>query len=150
MTRKKERSPEEFWRDYEEKVGEKVLARSLGRYLSGWEEFDSPQRNPLWGLLIVTGGGFRFHHFPQVSWLDALSRLNSGWEAPREKALFIPRDRIISVELRSEKSFWKRFFSPRLPLLIIRYRSEDGQERELLAEADSKTEDLARVLNCGP
>jgi hypothetical protein len=151
MARQKERSPEEFWRDYEQKIGEKVLARSLGRYLSGWDEFDDDgsRGNPLWGLLIVTGGGFRFHHFPQVSWLDALSRLNSSWETPKEKTFFIPRDRISSAEPRIEKNRWKRLFAPGLPLLIIRYRDEDGQERELLAETDSKAEDMARLLNCG-
>jgi hypothetical protein len=92
----------------------------------------------------VTGGGFRFHHFPQVSWLDALSRLNSSWETPKEKTFFIPRGQISAAELRIEKNRWKRLFAPGLPLLIIRYQGEDGQARELLAETDSKAEELVR------
>ncbi|MDR0623600.1 MAG: hypothetical protein LBG10_04145 [Treponema sp.] len=143
--REKKRTPDEFWRDYENRIGEKVLARGLGRYLSGWEEFDAAGR-PLWGLLIATEGGFRFHHFPQVNWFEALARLNSGWEAPREKTFFIPREQIIAAELRKETSWWKRLFTPSPPLLIIRYRTAEGTEAELLAETDSQGEGLIAGL----
>jgi hypothetical protein len=149
MARKKERTPEEFWRDYENRIGEKVLARSLGRYLSGWDEFDGPGGRPLWGLLIATEKGFRFHHFPQMSWIDALSRFNSGWEPPQEKTLFIPRQNIITVELRKETSWWKRLLTPSPPLLTIRYRTEGGTEAELLTETDSRAEALLAGLGSG-
>jgi hypothetical protein len=146
MKRKDERTTEEFWRDYEKQTGEKVLARSLGRYLSGWDEFDAAGGNPLWGLLIATEGGFRFHHFPQMSWLDALSRFSPGWEAPREKTFFIPRAHIVAAELRKETNWWKRLFAPAAPLLAIRYRIADGAEAELLAETDSQAEGIIEGL----
>jgi hypothetical protein len=139
MGRGKKQSPEEFWRDYETRIGEKVLARNLGRYLSGWNEFEESGGNPLWGLLIATEGGFRFHHFPQINWFDALSRLSSGWETPQEKTFFIPRDRIVAAEIRKETSWWKRLFAPGSPLLVIRYRKTDGTETELLAELLAET-----------
>jgi hypothetical protein len=146
MSRGKKQNPEEFWRDYETRVGEKVLARTLGRYLSGWDEFDASGGNPLWGLLIATEGGFRFHHFPQVNWFEALSRLSPGWEAPREKTFFIPRDRIIAAEVRKETMWWKRLLAPGAPLLVIRYRKTDGTEAELLAETDTRSEGLVTGL----
>jgi hypothetical protein len=65
---KKRNDPEKFWREYEEKTGEKVLARTLGQYVSGWDEFGDLSAGPLWGLIIATSGGFRFHHFPQANW----------------------------------------------------------------------------------
>ena len=71
LFRKNEVDTEDFWRDYEEKIGEKVLVRSLGQYISGWEEFGGPRGRTLWGLIMATSGGFRFHHFPQVSWFEA-------------------------------------------------------------------------------
>jgi hypothetical protein len=141
-----EQTAEEFWRSYEERTGEKVLARNLGRYLSGWDEFDAPGGRPLWGLLIATDGGFRFHHFPQVNWFDALSRLNRGWEAPQEKTFFIPRDRISAAELGIGKNKWQRFFAFRPPLLKIRYRNDQGLDREIRAETDSKSAALAEQL----
>jgi hypothetical protein len=99
----KEDDPEDFWREYGEKYGEKVLAYTMGQYLSGWAEYEGG----FWGLLIATDGGFRFHHFPQENWLQALSRRSPwGGKDPEEKTIFIPRDRIISAELRVEKVWW--------------------------------------------
>jgi hypothetical protein len=149
MARPREQTPEEFWQEYERQTGEKVLARNLGRFLSGWDEFDGPGGNPLWGLLIVTDRGFRFHHFPQVSWIEALTRFNSAGGGPREKTFFIPREWIRSAELRREKSAWRRIFAPRPPLLKIRYQGEDGQERELLAETDTRAQPLMEALAAG-
>jgi hypothetical protein len=147
MARQKEQSPEEFWRDYENSLGEKVLARGLGRYLSGWDEFDAAGETPLWGLLIVTGRGFRFHHFPQINWFDALVRPHSGGVTPKEKTFFIPHEWIDAAELRLEKSPWRRLFAPRPPLLAIRYRN--GEARELLAETDTRARALAELLGEG-
>jgi len=87
--KKDEISPETFWREYEEKTGEKVLARGLGKYICGWEEFDKKQWNGLWGLIINTSGGFRFHHFPQNSIFDALTQFAAKRdEPPKEKTIF--------------------------------------------------------------
>jgi hypothetical protein len=141
MEKKKDGEAAQFWREYEDRYGEKVHAYVLGRYLSGWEGFDEA----LWGLLIATGGGFRFHHFPHESWLTALSRVTRGGKAPEEKTIFIPRDRIRSAELYREKSLWKRIVLPSPPLLILRYRKEEetGEAEGILrAETEAKAEAL--------
>jgi hypothetical protein len=111
-----------------------ALSFSLGQYLSGWAEYDPP----LWGLLIATDRGFRFHHFPHEGWLQALSRLSSGGKAPAEKTIFISRERIIHAELRRERSPLKRILFASRPRLVIRYRDDNGAEEEFIAEADSK------------
>jgi hypothetical protein len=103
----KQKTPDDFWRKYEEQTGEKVLARALGRYISGWEEFDSRGWNSIWGLIISTSGGFRFHHFPQTNWLAALANFSND-DAPKEKTFFIPREQIICAKLIEEK----RRFAP--------------------------------------
>ena len=142
FTRKNETNPDDFWRDYEEKTGEKVLARSLGQYISGWEEFDSKGWSALWGLVIVTSGGFRFHHFPHMGWLEALSRLTSGGDAPKEKTLFVPNERLVSAKLVKETRWWKKLISPSAPRLVIRYLNDAGEEREMLLETDYKSDGL--------
>jgi hypothetical protein len=134
MARKENTDPKEFWKKYEADVGEKVLSFCLGQYLSGWAEYDPP----LWGLLIATERGFRFHHFPHEGWLQVLSRVSSGGEAPVEKTVFIPRERIIRAELRRETSLLKRIFLASHPRLVIRYRDDSGSEEEFIAEADSR------------
>jgi hypothetical protein len=148
--RKKQQNPDDFWQEYEEKTGEKVIARSLGQYVSGWEEFapppDRPPGNPLWGLLIATSGGFRFHHFPQVSWITALTNLGSR-DTPKEKTIFIPGDNIISAVLHKETKWYRKIFASATPRLVIRYRDESGTERDLLLNADHQADGVAEALS---
>ncbi|MDR3123784.1 MAG: hypothetical protein LBU16_08415 [Treponema sp.] len=142
MAGKKNTDPREFWREYEAALGENVLAFSLGQYLSGWAEYDPP----LWGLLIATDRGFRFHHFPHEGWIQALARLSTGGEAPTEKTIFIPRERILRAELRRETSLLKRILLASRPRFVVRYRDEDGAEEEFVAEADSAAEAVLENL----
>jgi hypothetical protein len=144
ITRKRDPDPDQFWAEYEAKIGEKVLAKALGRYMQGWTEYEGP----LWGLLIATSGGFRFHHFPHESWITALTRVGGGRKAPEERTIFIPKEKISSVELRREKSWWKRLLVPTPPLLVLHYRIEDTEET-LLAETEINAKDVfAALQNC--
>jgi len=136
--KKDEQSPENFWREYEEKTGEKVLSRGLGKYISGWEEFDEKKRAGIWGLLITTSGGFRFHHFPQNSLIDAFTRF-AETEPPKERTIFIPKEKIVSSQFIKETRWWKKILSPSAPQLIILYTDEAGREKRLLFEAEYST-----------
>ena len=126
-------SPDKFWREYEEKTGEKVLARCLGQYISGWEEFGN--LTGIWGLIIFTSGGFRFHHFPQQSWIDALTRFANS-DTPKERTIFVPKENIVNMRLFEESKWWKKL-SKSVPVLIIQYRDRADSERQLLLNADS-------------
>jgi len=133
--KKNEKTKDAFWREYEEKTGEKVLTRGLGKYISGWKEFDEKKWGGIWGLLITTSGGFRFHHFPQMSWMDALTRFAETGPI-KEKTIFIPKEKIASSQFIKETKWWKRILSPSAPQLIIRYADEAGREERLLFEAE--------------
>jgi hypothetical protein len=150
ILRKTEKSAEVFWREYEEKTGEKVLARGLGRYVSGWEEFDSNGLTSIWGLIIASSGGFRFHHFPQRSWLYSLIG-GGGREEPKEKTIFIPKEKIISAEIIAETKWWKKIFASSPPHLVIGYHDGDNTRRLLLeveiGAKDPRFGDLAGQLN---
>ena len=135
MFRRAEKNPDDFWREYEEKTGEKVLARCLGQYVSGWEEFGN--LTGLWGLIIFTSGGFRFHHFPQQSWIETLTRA-VGSEAAKERTIFIPNENITGKRFIEESKWWKKL-SGSIPQLQIQYRDGAGNEQRLLLNADSKT-----------
>ncbi len=134
----------EFWKSYEETHGEKVLAFSLGQYLRGCAHID----RPLWGLLIASEGGFRFHHFAQESWISALSRLTSsgGGNAPKEVTIFIPAEKIISVEYRVERNWLKKIFTASQPLFVLKYYGDTGKIYELAAETDKGSLDVAEAL----
>jgi hypothetical protein len=110
LLKKDDKTADEFWREYEEKTGEKILTHGLGKYVSGWDEFDRKKWKGIWGLLITTSGGFRFHHFPQNSWIEALSRFPEK-EQIKDKTIFIPGEKIVFSELIQEHKWWKKIFS---------------------------------------
>src|SRR5215471_4617258 len=114
LLRKQEQSPDAFWKEYEEKTGEKILSRGLGKYISGWKEFDEKKWNGIWGLIITTSGGFRFHHFPQNSWIDSLTRFAEK-EQVTDKTIFIPAEKITSSQLIKETKWWKKILSRSVP-----------------------------------
>jgi len=145
LAKKNQKDAEDFWREYEEQTGEKVLARGLGRYVSGWEEFDSKEWNSIWGLIIATSGGFRFHHFPQTSWLQALTNFGNH-NSQKEKTFFIPKERIISTKLIEETSWWKKIFRSLPPQLLINYRDGAENTKQVLLEVEFKHENLAQSL----
>ncbi len=129
---------EAFWRDYSEKLGERVLRFALGRYQSGIDGL----QGPLWGLAIVTDAGLRFHHFPHENWLAALTRFGGQvGDAPTEKTFFIPKGRILGAELLKEASFLKRLLSASVPRLVVRYLPEGA---EGAADALTMTAELDR------
>jgi len=134
FTKKTEKTADDFWKEFEEKSGEKILSRSLGKYISGWQEFDN-KRWEGWGLVIQTSGGFHFHHFPQYSWIDNFTR-NAEKDPLKEKSIFISKEKIISTEVIKETKLWKKIFLPSQPKLVIRYTDETEIERRLIFEAD--------------
>ena len=145
LMKKNETNVDKFWQDYEEKTGEKILAHSLGQYFSGWEEFDSQGWTGIWGLLIATSGGFRFHHFPKISWLESFTSF-AGREAPKEKTLFIHMEKIVSVQIKEESKWWKKLLTSSCPQLTIIYRDGMENERQLLLEIHIKPHELVSTL----
>ena len=139
--KKEDVAVEKFWQDYEASIGEKVLARSLGQFISGWAEYNYP----IWGLVIATSGGFRFHHFAHEGWLMALSRAASGGEGPKEKKFFIPRVAIQSAELVTENRWWKKIFASSNPALVIRY-GINCEEAKIVVEVDRNAKAVVEAL----
>ena len=137
LFRNTSKNPDDFWRDYEEKTGEKVLARCLGQYMSGWGEFEN--LSGIWGLVIFTSGGFRFHHFPQIAWFQVFSRISAS-EAPKEKTIFVPKENITGMSIFKETKWWKKLSRSMTPLKI-QCRDDAGVELQLVLNIDPKTGD---------
>ncbi|MDR0464741.1 MAG: hypothetical protein LBG94_06465 [Treponema sp.] len=147
LTKKEEKSADTFWQEYEENTGEKVIKRGLGKYISGWDEFDEKKLGGIWGLIIETSGGFRFHHFPQNSWIDVLTRFADSGQ-PKEKTIFLPQEIIISSQLIKETKWWKKIFSNTAPLLVIKYAyktessDETTREKKLIFEVQHSSQEF--------
>ncbi|MCL2233973.1 MAG: hypothetical protein FWB99_12970 [Treponema sp.] len=141
---KNDDSVAEFWAEFEAETGETVLARSMGKYLGGWDEY----AEPLWGLVIATSGGFRFHHFPKEVTIFGIAKVSSSRKAPKEKTFFIPRENMLSAEIVREKLWWKKLLTSASPLLVIRYDS-NGAEKKVSIEVDPGAAAVANALNGG-
>ena len=131
--KKEDKSTQTFWQEYEENTGEKVLERGLGMYIGGWDEFDEKKLKGIWGLVVTTSGGFRFHHFPKNSWFENLTNF-SGAKQQNEKTFFITQEKIISCEIKKETKWWKKIFGSSAPVLVIRYFDDTQKERQLFFE----------------
>ena len=131
--KKEDKAMETFWREYEEETGEKVLKRGLGMYIGGWDEFDENRLKGIWGLVISTSGGFRFHHFPKNSWLENLTNF-SGSKQPKERTIFIPQEKVISCEMKGETKWWKKIFGSSSPHLVVMYTDMGGMEKRMVFE----------------
>jgi hypothetical protein len=144
MLGKKDKNVEEFWQEYEEKTGEKVITRTLGQYISGWEEFDIKGSTNIWGLLIATSGGFRFHHFPQNHWLTSIM---SSSKPGKEKTIFIPKEKIISIIYQKETAWWKKLLKSIPQRIIINYKDyPESDERRLILDSSYNLDDLVAKL----
>ena len=141
-TEKNDDSVAEFWAEFEAATGETLLARSMGKYLGGWDEYSEP----LWGLVIATSGGFRFHHFPKEATIFGIAKVPTSRKAPKEKTFFIPTETMLSVEFVQEKLWWKKLFTSASPLLVIRYDS-NGTEKKVSMEVDHNAIAVMDALN---
>jgi len=65
---------------------------------------------------------------------------------PKEKTIFIQKDKIISAVFIRETKWWKNILSYSAPKLVIHYSDNDGNERQLLLEAENKSGDVADKL----
>ena len=136
-------SPDEFWREFEVKTGEKVLCRNLGKYVSGWEEFDKNKWTGLFGLVVATTGGLHFIYHPQSNWLSAAF----SKKGPQgEKSIFIPKEKIFSVDYKCEKTWWKKLLGSVPQQLFIRFRDETDSEQTLLIESDYPLDEIVSLL----
>ncbi len=140
---------ESFWKEYAEKHGETVFAHSLGRYIGGWADDPDTLRTPLWGLIIATSGGFRFHHFAQDSVVSTLWRLNGGRDSSKELEIYIPKLSIINIDFYKEGSAWRRLLFATPPQLTLNYRDENEAKRILRADGDHNLEAVVLALRHG-
>jgi hypothetical protein len=126
------------WEQYEASLGERVLARALGQYTGGWDEFDQP----LWGLLTLTETTFRFHHFDQANWLT--SWVTGG--ASKEKIISIPREQLNGIDFfPAVHPWWKKLFTLAQPVLLVHYR-KDGGEATLHIETGAEGQSFVSVF----
>lgn len=137
---------ERFWRDTEQRLGEKVHLYSLGQYLGGYGEV----RPGCWGLFFISDSALHFQTFPNENWFGAIFRgvtRNRRQATESEMEFSLPQASISEVRLLSAPSWWKRLFSPQPPTVVVRYIDENGQEADLRFAMDMKVKEFIALLD---
>ena len=88
---KKETSPEEYWADVAEEVGEPVRAYALARIadIAGPEQTGMFAPKPEWGLVFITDSALYVERGSTPNWFQRLVMNRQGHEAPTRDAIRI-------------------------------------------------------------
>lgn len=135
---------QEFWKNTEEEIGEKVLDKALARCISGCNE-----KNPtleVWGLIYYTETTIFFKHFTQSNWLLNIIRMNKKKGGDKEFLLRIPRDAVTELVFVDFQNLWQRMFSKDLPHLYLKYNDAVRGEVELRLMVEKRKEEISDFL----
>ena len=88
---KKETSPEEYWADVAEEIGEPVRAYALARIadVAGPEQTGMLAPRPEWGLVFITDSALYVERGSPPNWFQRLVMNRQGHEAPTRDAIRI-------------------------------------------------------------
>jgi hypothetical protein len=134
-------SVEEFWRNYEREIGEKVLSRTMAqRFVSAKDRGD-------WGLLVLSSSALRFRKTPSENWFSSLFRASPA-KVPESQVedSAIPFSSILEVSDPPKKLLDMLFGSP-FRQITVRF-SASGAETQVRFAVDPKSDLLARLKDC--
>jgi len=138
---------ERFWRETEERLGERVLLYSLGQYLGGYGDV----RSGAWGLFYISDSALHFQTFPNQNWFSTIfrsvTRNRARDQETTEMEFTLPQASIREVQLHGERSLWKRVVAPQPPTVSVFYINEDGNESELRFLMDMKVKEFVNLLS---
>ena len=141
--KKQEREIAAFWSDLEDELGERIIARSIGEYFSGFEGI----KGPLWGLFFITESSFYFRHFNQPNWFSAVIQASGSSVGNGELFISIPRKDILEAGTVKSASFLSRLIAPPQPVLVLEYKDATRVRRDLRIRLEQNREIFFSELN---
>jgi hypothetical protein len=131
----------EFWQELERQLGQPVLEKAFGQYVSGWPGWDVP----CWGIFFLTPSSLHFRHFNQENWFGSMLTSAGRRKADEEREFRISRSDIADMSRKPSREGLLRFlFSPD-PKAVLTLRPEDA-ERKLVIRVEQNPESFFRAL----
>lgn len=128
-----------FWDAFEKDTGEKVIARTMGQYLSS-----EPGTKPLWGLLVLTDSSLRFRPTPGENWFAGMFKNTPSSVSNRqEDDIRVPLEAILDVS-SPRKSLADRIFGTSMDSFELRI-DRAGREERLKFLLDPRNEVTPRL-----
>jgi hypothetical protein len=115
---------DEFWKDLEEKTGEKIIVYSIGETLTPFGTI--PTRTV--GLFYLTKSRFFFETVPDTNWFSGLLRgIRKGKDSRKRMEYVFPLSRITRTSLDLPEGFFRRIFVSPLSIMEIDVTTDNGK-----------------------
>jgi len=111
---------EQYWRDKEAALGEKVIAKFNCKYVGGYPDI----AGPLSGLIFFSETTFCFQSFFSPGFLDSIVRFGNRLTA-REEQFFCQALKNLAFGFEpADKNLWNKLFAPPEQRFVIRIADE--------------------------
>jgi hypothetical protein len=131
-----------FWQAIEKQLGEPVLEKAFGQYVSGWPEWDLP----CWGIFFLTPSALHFRHFKQENWFASMLTSAGRRKADDEREFRISRSDIADIARKPSPEGLLRFLFTPDPKAVLTIRPADTGERKLAVRIEQNPEAFFRAL----
>ena len=136
---------EQYWRNKEAALGEKIIAKFNCKYLGGYPDI----AGPLSGLIFFSESTFCFQSFFSPGFLASIVRFSSQLKAEEEQ-FFCQALKNLTFEFEPpDKNLWNKLFAPPEQIFVTRLAREKNQTTAAVCRFKAMRHDvklIARML----
>ena len=137
---------EQYWRNKEAALGEKIIAKFNCKYLGGYPDI----AGPLSGLIFFSESTFCFQSFFSPGFLASIVRFSSQLKAEEEQFFCQPLEKAAFEFAPPTHNLWKKLFAPPEEVFAIHLTKEMDPTGAALCRFKAMRHDvklIARMLN---
>jgi len=137
---------EQYWRNKEAALGEKIIAKSNCKYLGGFPDI----AGPLSGLIFFSESVFCFQSFFSPGFLASIFRFGDPLKAEEEQFFCQPLEKVTFEFEQPNNNLWNKLFAPPEQNFAIRLAKEKNQIGAAICRFKAMRHDvklIARMLN---
>jgi len=127
-----------YWKEKENKLGERILGKNICEYISGYRDFD----RKTWGILYFTKNSFYFDIFHEKKFFfSSIFKVNRTDQDKKINTFQIPWKDVIKIDLPKAKNYFLSIFFPPDSLTIVSYSDKSNyRDCKLVLNIHSKNE----------
>jgi hypothetical protein len=137
---------EQYWRNKEAALGEKIIAKFNCKYLGGFPDI----AGPLSGLIFFSESTFCFQSFFSPGFLASIVRFGSQIKAEEEQFFCEPLEKATFEFEQPSNNLWNKLFAPPEEIFVIGLAKEKNQTGAAVCRFRAMRHDvklIAKMLN---
>jgi len=132
---------EQYWRNKEAALGEKIIAKFNCKYLGGYPDI----AGPLSGLIFFSESTFCFQSFFSPGFLASIVRFGNQLKAEEEQ-FFCQALKNLTFEFEpSGDNLWNKLFAPPEQIFLIRVAKEKNQTAAAICRFKAMRHDVKSI-----